>query len=76
MLRTSSIEQSLCKPETKCFHRHIHCRSGSGCVITFLAKLLQDENIGCHCIATDINKNANEVTQRLSTHNKVNAHTH
>jgi len=46
---------------------------GSGCVITFLAQLLQscDATKTCQCIATDINPKALDVTTRTAKANDV-----
>lgn len=58
-------------------HTHIHTysiyvyRSGSGCVITFLGQLLQQEKLNCLLLATDINIKALKVTKKLSIHNIV-----
>ena len=45
--------------------------SGSGCVITFLAMLLQAGGLGTHCMATDVNPAAAEMTLSTSRDNGV-----
>ena len=45
--------------------------SGSGCVITFVAKMLQDGGAPAHCVAVDVNLDAARATQKLATHNGV-----
>lgn len=45
--------------------------SGSGCVITFLSKLLQDEGVVCKSMATDINPLALDATRRTAAANNV-----
>lgn len=44
---------------------------GSGCVITFLSKLLKEEKIPCLSLATDINLRAAAVTLRTAKENEV-----
>lgn len=45
--------------------------SGSGCVITHVAKLFQSNTKYIHCIATDVNPTALNVTNRTSLANHV-----
>jgi release factor glutamine methyltransferase len=45
--------------------------SGSGCVVTFVAQLLQRGGVPAHCLALDINADATRITRRLAAHNGV-----
>lgn len=47
------------------------CRSGSGCVITFVTSLCKREGIKCVSMAVDINDKAAEMTVKTSKHNQV-----
>jgi release factor glutamine methyltransferase len=45
--------------------------SGSGCAITFLSKLLRENGITHHCVASDINPAANAATSMTAVENNV-----
>lgn len=49
-----------------------HMRSGSGCVLTFLAQMLQQSNIKSYFLATDISVNATKAILSTAKQNGVN----